>query len=169
MISLLAKFPWHSVENYKLSHRTQIFNAVRQMLHILSINVRKEYSNSQIRPESMTSYGSPVKYSHVSGSIHGRGGSISNYGGIGGVDGTPVLNEQLLHDLLSAGLNAPGFSERQRWELYEMCDYARHHFIVSPLLQYWPFEVLGRKPRVEEDVLNVCPPPSSLPPPHPPH
>lgn len=69
-----------------------------------------------------------------------------------------MLTENLLHDLLSAGLNAPGFSEKQRWELYEMCDYARHHFNVSPLLQHWPFEVLGRKMRVEEDVLEVCTP-----------
>ena len=26
---------------------------------------------------------------------------------------------------------------------------------VSPLLQYWPFEVLGRKPNMEEDDVEV--------------
>lgn len=150
MISLLAKYPWHSVFNYKLSHRNAIFNALRQMLQILTINIRKE--RNQGRAEALTLYGSPVKY--------GNGGRVRgsfSYGGgmMGGGGGPPVLNEQLLHDLLSAGLNATGFSERQRWELYEMCDYGRHHFLVSPLLQFWPFEVLGRKPRVEEDVLEV--------------
>ena len=54
-----------------------------------------------------------------------------------------------------AALNAPGFSEKQRWELFEISGYARSHFRVSPLLQYWPFEVLGRKPNVEEDVAEV--------------
>ena len=63
--------------------------------------------------------------------------------------------EALLHDLLMAALNAPAFSEKQRWELFEISGYARSRFRVSPLLQYWPFEVLGRKANVEEDVVEV--------------
>ena len=66
-----------------------------------------------------------------------------------------MLTEALLKDLLMAGLNASGFSEKQRWELYEASEYARHHFRVSPMLKYWPFEVLGRKKTVEEDVVEV--------------
>ena len=63
-------------------------------------------------------------------------------------------------ELLSAGLNAAGFSERQRWELYEMCDFMGQRFNVSSLLQHWPFEVLGRKMKVDEDVIEVRFPPS---------
>jgi len=166
MISLLAKYPWHSVANYKLSDRTKIFNAARQILSILSATIRHHVYNPQPRPASDL-YGNPIAYGLV-----GRRGSISHGGG--GALGLPpiMLNEELLHDLLSAGLNAVGFSERQRYELYEICDYARHHFIVSPLLQYWPFEVLCRKPRAEEDVIEVShsplppPPPSSPSPLH---
>ena len=154
MISLLAKFPWSSVGNYTLAHRTQIFHAVREMMSILSSKIRKGYMH-QSRADTVTDlYGSPVMFRHG-----------ANRGSIGSDDEAPILNQQLIQDLLSAGLNAAGFSEKQRWELYEMCDYARHHFNVSPYLQYWPFEALGRKPRIEEDVIEVSsfltPPPTS--------
>ena len=66
-----------------------------------------------------------------------------------------LLTEQLLKDLLMAGLNAPGFSEKQRWELFELTDCAKFQFRVSPLLQHWPFEALGRKPHMEDDVIEV--------------
>ena len=75
-----------------------------------------------------------------------------------GHTGWPLLTEALLHDLLMAAVNALGFSEKQRWELFEISGYARSRFRVSPLLQYWPFEVLGRKPNVEEDVVEVMSP-----------
>ena len=108
------------------------------MLHILTINVHKTYNSPASTSSSL----------------------ISNYGfGYGsnwsGHNGWPLLTEALLHDLLMAALNAPGFSEKQRWELFEISGYARSRFRVSPLLQYWPFEVLGRKPKVEEDVVEV--------------
>ncbi len=108
------------------------------MLHILTINVHKSYkspasTSSSLIPAYGLGYGSDW-------SSHNR---------------RPVLTEALLHDLLMAALNAPGFSEKQRWELFEISGYARSHFRVSPLLQYWPFEVLGRKPNVEEDVAEV--------------
>lgn len=136
MISLLAKFPWHSVQNYKLSTRNHIFNATREMLYILSNNLRKD--SNRPRHPSLAEFDTPFRY----------GARVS--------DPNQSLTESLLHDLLSAGLNAPGFSETQRWDLYQTCDYARHHFLVSPLLQYWPFEVLCRKPHVDEDVVGVC-------------
>ena len=108
------------------------------MLHILTINVHKTYNSPASNSSSL----------------------IQNYGlGYGndwsGHNGWPVLTEALLHDLLMAALNAPGFSEKQRWELFEISGYARSRFRVSPLLQYWPFEVLGRKPNMEEDVVEV--------------
>ncbi len=108
------------------------------MLHILTINVHKTYNS----PASTSSSLIPTY-----GLSYGSDWSSHN--------GWPLLTETLLHDLLMAALNAPGFSEKQRWELFEISGYARSHFRVSPLLQYWPFEVLGRKPNVEEDVAEV--------------
>lgn len=140
MISLLAKFPWHATQNYTLATRNQIFAATRSMLHILSINLSKSYNSSAGGFDdysSASSYSSPVK----------RSGS--------NIRESPHITEDLLKDLLSAALNAAGFSERQRWELSEATDYVRHHFRISPLSQWWPFEVLGRKPRMDEDVIKV--------------
>lgn len=163
MISLLAKFPWHSVENYTVLHRDQIFNATRQMLHILSTNIRKQYSRgNHSRASSSLSYttavsqGSSDRYPGGGPAAYGSGVNINP-----GSKSAEALTEDLLKDLLSAGLNAAGFSENQRWQLYETCEYAKHHFIISPMLQHWPFEVLGRKVRVEEDVLEVSISPES--------
>lgn len=110
------------------------------MLHILSVNLSKSYNSSAGGFDdysSASSYGSPVK----------RSGSNFR--------GSPHITEDLLKDLLSAALNAAGFSERQRWELSEATDSARHHFRISPLSQWWPFEALGRKPHMDEDVVEV--------------
>ena len=140
MISLLAKFPWYATKYYTLATRNQIFAAARSMLHILSINLSKGYNSSTggFDDYSSTSRnGSPVERSD------------SKY------RGSPHITEGLLKDLLSAALNAAGFSERQRWELSEAADLGRHHFRISPLSQWWPFEALGRKPHVDEDVVEV--------------
>ena len=110
------------------------------MLHILSINLSKSYKFSAGAFDdysSASSYGSPVKRRDPK------------------FKGSPHITEELLKDLLSAALNAAGFSERQRWELSEATDFARHHFRISPLSQWWPFEVLGRKPNIDEDVVEV--------------
>ena len=61
----------------------------------------------------------------------------------------------LLEELLLAGLNAPGFSERQRWELVTLADWAGDKIQMSPLCRIWPFEVLGRRAGVAEDVVEV--------------
>ena len=66
-----------------------------------------------------------------------------------------MLTQQLLKDLLMAALNAPGFSEKQRWELFQGSEYGRVNFRLSPLLKYWPWEVLSRKVHAEEDVVEV--------------
>lgn len=140
MISLLAKFPWYATGFYTLATRNQIFAAARSMLHILSINLSKS-SNSSAggfdEHNSASSYGSPVN----------RNGSRFRV--------SPNITEDLLKDFLSAALNTAGFSERQRWELSEATDYARHQFRISPLSQWWPFEVLGRKLYMDEDVVEV--------------
>ena len=154
MISLLAKYPWQAVDNYTIAQRNKIFHALRQLIRILTNNIHKEYQQGRV--DAIFNFGSPVKVGNsgrIRGGAGGLGTGVVNYGSSGAVS---LLNERLLHNLLSAGLNARGFSEKQRWELYDMCQYGRHQFIVSPLLQYWPFEVLGRKTHVEEDVLEVC-------------
>ena len=110
------------------------------MLHILSICVSKSYKSStggRDEHSSASLYGSPIM----------RSGFRSR--------DSPSITEDLLKDLLSAALNAGGFSERQRWELSEATDHARHHFRLSPLSQWWPFEVLGRRPHMDEDVVEV--------------
>ena len=140
MISLLSKFPWYATQHYSLATRNQIFAATRSMLHILSNKLSKSHKSSAGGFDdysSASSYGSPVK------------------GGDSRVRESPHITEDLLKDLLSAALNAAGFSERQRWELSEATDLARYHFRISPLTQWWPFEVLGRKPHVDEDVVEV--------------
>ena len=113
------------------------------MLKFLSNTIRKNFTgghphNAHSRMSSVDSFGSPAAKIMMRSAMN-----------------TGMLNEELLHELLSAGLNAAGFSEKQRWELYEIGDYARHHFLLSPLLQSWPFEVVGRKARKEEDVVKV--------------
>ncbi len=167
MISLLAKFPWHSVENYTLQQRDLIFNAARQMLHILSINIRKQHGrNNHSRGDSSVSFATALSHgsSDRNPGIERYSSSAITHGIVTdlnpGSRSAEGLTENLLKDLLSAGLNAAGFSENQRWQLYEACEYAKHHFLLSPVLQYWPFEVLGRKMRIEEDVIEV----STLPP-----
>ena len=111
------------------------------MLHILSINLSKSSNNTSVGGlddySSASSYGSPIQKSGLK------------------FRGSPHITEDLLKDLLSAALNAAGFSERQRWELSEATDYARHHFRISPLSEWWPFEVLSRKPYMDEDVVEV--------------
>ncbi|KAI9791359.1 MAG: hypothetical protein M1835_000376 [Candelina submexicana] len=72
-----------------------------------------------------------------------RGGNMS-----------PQMNEQLLTELVYAGLNAPGFSEGQRAQLVGSADWIGGRIRISPLASVWPFEVLGRKPDTDEDVIE---------------
>lgn len=67
----------------------------------------------------------------------------------------PHLSESLLTELLYAGLNAPAFSEQQRWQLCQAAGTAGERIRMSRLVPYWPFEVLGRKAGVDEDFVRV--------------
>ena len=73
----------------------------------------------------------------------------------GGVAQPKALHVGLLRDLLSAALNARGFSEKQRWELHQTAELVNRGFLISPLAAYWPFQALGRKRGIEEDVVEV--------------
>lgn len=67
----------------------------------------------------------------------------------------PNLALNLVLELMTAGLNASGFSERQRWELIQAADYTGPEIRLSPLAEWWPWEALGRKPNVPEDLVEV--------------
>ena len=66
----------------------------------------------------------------------------------------PDLSEALLQELLYAGLNCPGFTEKQRWELTRCCGVVGLGVRISPLAMYWPFKFLGRKANVPEDLME---------------
>ena len=143
MVSLLAKFPWQATQHYTIATRDKIFEATVKMIGVLCREIRR---NNNSNP----------------GHQHGMYGSFS-FG-----HGTPVLprlnygnqkalNNSLLLELLSAALNAAGFSERQRWEIYNAVgkDLEVHKaFLISPLAQHWPFEAMGRQRGIEEDVVK---------------
>lgn len=61
----------------------------------------------------------------------------------------------LVVEVMTAGLNAPGFSERQRWELMQAAEYQGTEIRLSPLAEWWPWEALGRKANVPEDLIEV--------------
>ncbi|KAL8778570.1 MAG: hypothetical protein Q9194_001925 [Teloschistes cf. exilis] len=65
------------------------------------------------------------------------------------------LSESLLTELLYAGLNAPAFSEQQRWQLCRAAHPVDQKIRMSPMAPYWPFQVLGRKAGMDEDVVKV--------------
>lgn len=67
----------------------------------------------------------------------------------------PHLHESLLIDLLYAGLNVPAFGEYQRLQLREAAGDVGDKIRMSPLVPYWPFEVLCRKAGFEEDYVTV--------------
>ena len=87
---------------------------------------------------------------------------------------SPGLSEVLLSELLSAGLNAAGFSEHQKWALKSLVEQAIVGPLsalgggmvtvrMSPVMRWWPWEVLGRKAGVEEDVVLVSALPAKNP------
>ncbi|KAL8670198.1 MAG: hypothetical protein Q9168_005254 [Polycauliona sp. 1 TL-2023] len=66
----------------------------------------------------------------------------------------PNISETLLTELLYAALNVPAFSEQQRWQLRKAASATGAKVRLSPLAEVWPFEVLGRKVGIDEDVVQ---------------
>jgi len=151
MISLLYKFPWYATEHYTLATRNNIFNSARRMILILDKQLMRSRAGSQASQHSRASsnaYDSPLEPYNVGNmALPALPGTTT--------PSTPPkpLSEVLLKSLIHAGLNAAGFSEKQRWELSQIGQFG---FRLSPLAQYWPFEVVGRKAGMEEDVVEVC-------------
>lgn len=69
--------------------------------------------------------------------------------------GLPNVDYNLLLEYMITGLNATGFSERQRWELVQAAEYSGQDVRISPLAQWWPWEALRRRAGTEEDVVKV--------------
>ena len=65
------------------------------------------------------------------------------------------VNYNLLFEYMITGLNAAGFSERQRWELVQAAEHTGRGIRISPLAQWWPWEALRRRAGIEEDVVQV--------------
>ena len=153
MISLLAKFPWQATAHYTMATRNKIFEAVQKMVSVLCREIRR----------NSPSHAVPQQPHYPSGMI-GTGITLppQEYA----LPRQPIvpsftrskgLTPALLTDLLRAALNTPGFSELQRWTLYHSIGAdlnIRQNFVISPLAQNWPFEALGRKRGIEEDVVN---------------
>lgn len=158
MISLLTKFPWQATSYYTMSTRNKIFDAALKMLHLLSMNLRRSpnsLNNSmENSPVAMQGPFSNYTVPTMSGYNTPAGGGYHNVLPRSG-GGSRPLNPMLLKDLLSAALNASGFSEKQRFELNIVVDPAYRCFLLSPLAKSWPFEVLGRRRGIEEDVVEV--------------
>lgn len=155
MISLIAKFPWHATSYYTLATRNQIFTASLCLLQILSSHLRRSPPTST-GPIPITLYHKLSGYNSPNTpitTVTHYGSPISKYGST--AHGPTTLNEGLLRDLLCAALNAKGFSEKQRWELYNSAEGTNVHFLVSPLAQHWPWEVLNRKAGIEDDAILV--------------
>lgn len=130
--SFYSQFPWHAPHLTTLTTRNALFEAVLGQIRVLVSILRRTTSYT------ILGYPSNAQTSYWS----------ATYGATG-------LTHALLQDLLLAGLNASGFSESQRWDLVGAAEWAGEKIRVSPLARWWPFEVLGRKMGVEEDVLEV--------------
>ena len=121
------QFPWHASQLITLQTRNSLFLALRDQLRVLVSILKKSTSSgySSAGPHSIAGYGHPA------------------------------LTHSLLDDLLLAGLNAPGISEKQKWELVITAEWAGMKVRISPLAGWWPFEVVGRRQGFEEEVVEV--------------
>ena len=150
MISLLAKFPWQATELYTLATRNKIFESTIKMIGVLCREIRRNNGPT-------STIGNANFYNSLAFKANGGHGNSFLPRGTPGQGYPKALNTTLLRDLLSAALNAPGFSERQRWELYYAVGIdleIAQGFLISPLLQHWPFEAIGRGRGFEEDVIE---------------
>lgn len=69
------------------------------------------------------------------------------------------LTEDLLSDLLQAGLKAPGFSEQQKWHLWQvLLPFSQRIARMSTLSEIWPWLALSKTPGRDEDIIRVSTP-----------
>jgi hypothetical protein len=64
---------------------------------------------------------------------------------------TKGLDQNLLRDFIFAGMNCPGFGERQKHELVTAAGLWGGGIEISPLGCFWPFDLIGRNDGVKDD------------------
>jgi hypothetical protein len=68
---------------------------------------------------------------------------------------TKGLDQNLLRDFIFAGMNCPGFGERQKHELVTAAGYWGGGVQISPLACFWPFDLVGRKDGIDGETAKV--------------
>jgi hypothetical protein len=64
---------------------------------------------------------------------------------------TKGLDQNLLRDFIFAGMNCPGFGERQKHELVTAAGLWGGGIEISPLGCFWPFDLVSRKDGMKDD------------------
>ena len=70
---------------------------------------------------------------------------------------TKGLDQNLLRDFIFAGMNCPGFAERQKHMIATGAGYWGGGVPISPLACFWPFDLVGRKDGFDDQVVKVSP------------
>jgi hypothetical protein len=68
---------------------------------------------------------------------------------------TKGLDENLLRDFIFAGMNCPGFGERQKHELLWAAGFWGAAIDNPPLRCFWPFELIGWKDGTDSETIKV--------------
>jgi len=68
---------------------------------------------------------------------------------------TKGLDDNLLRDFMFAGMNCPGFGERQKYQLLAASGRIGAGILINPLACSWPFDVVGINPGLPEINLQV--------------
>lgn len=68
---------------------------------------------------------------------------------------TKGLDENLLRDFIFAGMNCPGFGERQKHELLWAAGYWGAAIDNPPLRYFWPFDLLGWQDGIDAETVKV--------------
>ena len=68
---------------------------------------------------------------------------------------TKGLDQNLLRDFIFAGMNCPGFGERQKHELVTAAGLWGGGIEISPLGCFWPFDLISRKDGMKDETVKV--------------
>ena len=68
---------------------------------------------------------------------------------------TKGLDQNLMRDFIFAGMNCPGFGERQKYELKNRGGVWGLAIDMSPLNYFWPFDLIGRKVGMDDETVKV--------------
>jgi hypothetical protein len=68
---------------------------------------------------------------------------------------TKGLDQNLLRDFIFAGMNCPGFGERQKHELVTAAGFWGGGVNISHLSCFWPFDLISRKEGIDDETVKV--------------